>query len=113
ALRERKGKGRLELERLVDRLLDEELDRLLTPRPQRTAPETTGKPLDPGKPHAPYLRHFAIEHGDAGVRQDAPDFVLLAALVVVVAQHGYDRNLHGRGQFAREYPRLIRKAVVG
>ena len=61
---------RLELQRLVDRLLDEVLDRLFAPRAERAAAEAAGKALDAGEADAVDFGRFAVEHRDAGVDED-------------------------------------------
>jgi hypothetical protein len=104
---------RLELEGLLDRFLDEPLDRGLAPRPERTAPKAAGKALHAGKAHPVHFRRFAIEHGDPGVGQNPANLILLAALVIVVSKHGDHRNLDRRRQLARQNARFLRQAVVG
>ena len=55
----------------------------------------------------------AVEHPDAGLAQDLPDLVLLAALEVVVAQHADHRDAHRAVDLARQALRLLGQAVVG
>ena len=43
-------KGRFELQRLVDRFVDELLDDVLAPGPERAAPNPPANPLTPAKP---------------------------------------------------------------
>jgi hypothetical protein len=80
---------RLELERLVERLLDEGLDHGLAPRAERAAAEAAAEALHAGEADAVHLVRVAVEHGDAHVAQRVGDRLGGAALVVVVAEHGY------------------------
>ena len=104
---------RLELHRLVHRLLHEHLDRTLAPRTERAASEPSGEPLDAREPDAADFGGLAIEHGDAGLGQNLADLVLPARFVVVIAEHGDDGHLDGRRQLARENPRFVGQPVVG
>src|SRR5262245_57618638 len=84
---------RFELQRFVHGLLHERLDRGLSPRAERAASEAAAEALHAGEADAPDFRRFPVEHGDAGIPKDLHDFTLLAALEVVIAQHGDDGNL--------------------
>ena len=64
--------GRLQLQRLVDGLLDELLDRGLAPGPERPAAEAAGEPLDPGESDAADLAGVPVEQDDAGLLEDLP-----------------------------------------
>ena len=103
----------LELQRLVDRFLDEALDRPLAPGPERAAAEAAAEPFDAREPDAVDLGGFAVEDRHAGIGQNLADLVLVAAFIVVVAEHGDDGNVDRRRQLAGEDARLFRKSVVG
>src|SRR5688572_15687186 len=105
--------GRLELQRFVDRLLHESLDRPFAPRPERPAPEAAAKTLDSGEADAMDLGRFTIEDRHPGVRENLPDFILVAALVIMIAEDGDDGNVHRGGQLSGENACLFRQPVVG
>src|SRR5688500_4679462 len=77
---------RLELQRFVDRFLDKRLDRLFAPGPERSAPEAAAKPLHAGEADAMDFSRLTIEDRHPGVRENLPDFILVAAFVVVIAK---------------------------
>jgi len=77
------------------------------------AAEPAGEAFDAGEADPVDLGRLAVEHRDADVAEDLADFVLAAGLVIVVAEHGDDGDLHGRGELARQDARLVGKAVVG
>ena len=79
---------RFQLQRLVDRLLDELLDRRLAPGSERAPAEAAGEPLDAGEADPVHLDGVAVEHLMPASTRICADLVLLARLVVVVAQHG-------------------------
>src|SRR5688572_4577483 len=79
------GQRRFELQRLVDRFVDELLDDGLAPWSQRAAPESAGKALHPGEPHPLHLTGIAIEHAYAVIDKNLMNFALAARLEVVVA----------------------------
>ena len=86
----------LELQRLVDRFVDELLDDLLAPRPERAAAKTAAEPLDTGKADAMHLARVAVEDADALRRRGSGESRRSAPrLEVVVAEHGHDGDLHG------------------
>ena len=64
--------GRLQLQRLVDGLLDEVLDRRLAPGLERPAAEAAAEALDPREADAVDLAGVAVEQDDAGLREDPP-----------------------------------------
>ena len=84
------------------RLLHELLHAGLAPGAERAAAEAAGETLHAGESDARDLDGLAIEHLHARVGQDAAHLGLLARLVVVIAEHGDDRNAHDRGQLLRE-----------
>src|SRR5262245_63897976 len=55
-LRPEAREGRLELQRLGHRLVDEPLDHVLAPRLERALAEATAEPLTPAKP-TPWISH--------------------------------------------------------
>src|SRR5262245_26007208 len=110
-LRAQPGQRRFELQRLVDCLLHERFNGLLTPRAERASTKPSSKTLYPGETDAVNLSRFTVEDRDAAIDEDLPNFVRLTALIVVVAEHGDDGNLHDR-KLTRENPRLIRQPVV-
>src|SRR5258705_13659833 len=69
-LRAEPGERAFELERFVNGLLHERLDRVLAPRPERAAPEAAGKTLHAGKADPVHLGRLAIEDRYAGADQD-------------------------------------------
>jgi hypothetical protein len=69
ARRAQLGQRRLQLHRLVQRFLHEQLDRRLAPGAQRAAAEAAGEALGAGDAHAFDLAGFAIEHAHADVLQ--------------------------------------------
>ena len=75
---------------------------LFAPRAERAPAEAAGEALDAGEADAVDLGRVAVEHGDAGVGEDLLDLVLLARLVVVVAEHADHGNLDDRGDLAGE-----------
>jgi hypothetical protein len=107
------GERGLQLQRFSNRFVHEFLDDVFAPRAQGTPAEATGETLDPGKPDPQNLGRAAVERYDAGIFHDAADFILLAGLVVMVAEHADDRNLHARRQFLCECARFLGETVVG
>jgi hypothetical protein len=98
---------------LVHGLLDEHLDRPLAPRTERAATESSGEPLHAGEPHPLDLDRVPIEQVDAGIGEDARDFLGLIRLEVVVPEHRHDRDLHACREVACEHARLFRQPVIG
>src|SRR3954447_12000748 len=96
---------RFELQRLVHRFVDELLDDRFSPGAEGPRTETAAKALHAGNADAREFHSVAVERHDAGVGQDLPDLGLLAALDVVIPQHGGGRDSE-RCQLFREHPRL-------
>ena len=101
-----------ELERFVDGFMDELFDRRLAPRSQRALAESAAEAFDAGDADAAHFGRFAVEDGHAGVGEDLSDLVLMAGLMVVVAEDG-DGRLVERRHFAREDAGLVRQTGIG
>ena len=106
------GQCGFKLQSLVDGFVDILLDNLFAPRLQDAVVKPATKPFDPGKADTIQFVGFAVEHAHAGVDENAPNFVLLIRLVVMIAKHRQDRHAHA-GQFSHQQLRLFRQAVVG
>ena len=85
----------LEAQGMVDRLLDEGLDRPLAERIEHAAVEAAGKALDPGEADAADLVHLVLEELDAGGAQRPLDLVAAIGVVIVVAEHRQHRDRAG------------------
>src|SRR5437763_16209379 len=103
----------LELQRLVDRLAHEALDRLLTPGAEHVFTKSAPEPLDAGEADAADLVALAVEDRDARFSEDALHLVLLPRLVIMVAEHGEGRDAERRAGHRREDARLVGESVVG
>src|SRR5690349_22615381 len=103
--------GPLELERLLDGLTNELLEDRLPPRLQRALAEAAGEALDAGEADAADLDGVSVEHRDAAVAEDALDLIGLLRLVVVVTEHGHDRDFRER-QLPHEALRLVGRAGI-
>jgi hypothetical protein len=106
------GERGLELERLVERLLDERLDHGLAPRAERAAPEAAAEALHAGEADAVHHVRVAVEHRHADVAQGVGHHLGRAALVVVVAEHRDGREAQ-RAELLHQHARLLGGAVVG
>jgi hypothetical protein len=102
----------LQLERLVQRLLDEQLDRFFPPRAEGPPAEPAGEPLHTREPDPAYLVGAPVEHVHARVAQDPAQLGDLPRLVVVVSEHG-DRGHGGPAEHPREPPGLLGIAGIG
>jgi hypothetical protein len=92
--------------------VDELLDDPFTPRLERALAEAAPEALEPDEADAPHLAGFTVEHLGAAVEQDLENLRLLARFVLVVSEHGQDRDLRRREVLDKE-PRLVREPVVG
>ena len=101
----------LQLQRLVDRLVDERLDRVLAPRAERPRPKASAEPLDPGEADPLDLDGVAVQHLDAALAEDPGHLVLLAGLEVVIAEDRHDRHADA-AQLADQDVGLLGQAVV-
>src|SRR6185437_3812288 len=90
-LHRQSGQRRLELERLLHRLVHEVLDDLLTPRPERASSESTAEAAYAGEADAMKFPGVAIEHVHADVAQHLRDVALLIRLEVVIPEHADHR----------------------
>src|SRR5262245_16842521 len=102
----------LEFQRLIDGFLHERLDRVLAPRTERTTTEAARKSLDAGEADSVHFRRLAIKHTYSAIDENLTDFLWLATLIVVVAEHRNHGNLD-HAKLAHQDTRLIRQAVVG
>src|SRR6185295_4900089 len=102
----------LQLQRLVHRLAHEVLDDVLSPGAEGAPSEAAAESFDAGEPDALYLGGVAVQHPDAAIAEHLLDLLLPAALEVVVAEHGDDRDVHRRVDLARELLRLLDLAVI-
>src|SRR5919108_5300222 len=105
--------GALELQRFIDRLVDEPFDALLPSRLQGTLPESPGKALHTSKADPPNLTAIAIEHLNAGLGENTLHLLRLSRLIVVVAQHRNDWDLQGGHDLLRQNLCLLRQAIIG
>ncbi len=96
----------------VQRLVDEGLDRRLAERAELAAAEAADEALDAGKADARNLDGLLAQHGDACRLDDARDFLGLAFLIIVVAEHGDDRDGAG-GEILRQQLGLAGLAEIG
>jgi hypothetical protein len=112
-LRAQASERGFELQRLVDSLLHEQLDRLFAPGSERAATKPAGESLDARKSDALDFGGLAVENRHACIDEDLTDLVLLSAFVVVVPEHGNDWNLHRRAELASENARFVRQPVIG
>jgi hypothetical protein len=74
--------------------MDKPLDWLLPPRLQCTLAEAASKTFDPGETYATYLSCITVKQYDPGVSQDLLYFFLFSGLVLMIAEHGNDRDLY-------------------
>ena len=103
---------RLELQRLVDRLVHELFERRLAPGFERTRPEPAAEAFDARDADAEQFARVAVEHGDTGLGQDLADLRGFPRLEVVISQHGHYRDAHG-AQLAHEHLRFFGQSVIG
>ena len=80
------GQRGLELERLVHGLAHEALHDVLAPGLERPLPEAPAEPLHAGDADTRDLAAVSVEHGDPRLAEDLHDLLMLARLVVVVAE---------------------------
>ena len=113
SLRAQPRQRRLELQRFVHRFVHEHLGHLFAPGSEHTAAKTACKPFHAGETDAVHFARVAVEHLDAGVDQNLPDFLLGARFEIVVAEDGHDGNPRGRGQVFDEGARLLGMPVIG
>src|SRR5262252_738116 len=88
----------LELERFLNRLVDEVLYDFLTPGPERSAAESPAEPSDPSEANAAKLPRVAVEHVDADVVEDFGDIRFLPRFEVVIPEHRDDGDLRRRSE---------------
>jgi hypothetical protein len=96
----------------VDRFLHEALGSGLSPCSQGCAAEAAGEAFRAGDPRSSHLIGLAVEHFDAGRREDFADFDVLAGFVVVIAEHADDGNVDHCGQLAHEDVGFLGKSVI-
>src|SRR5579872_6162465 len=91
--------GAFELERLVNRGLDDCLDLGFTEGGKHASSETSDEAFCPGESHTIAFISAAIEYLHTLVSHHFCEFYLLAAFEVVIAKHGDDgnTNAHERG----------------
>ncbi len=107
------GQCRLQSHRLVHRFLHEALGRGLSPGTERGAAEAARESLRTGNTDTLDLARLAIQNPDADVGENAANELMLARLVVVVAEDGDYRDPHRGLQVVRQDLRLFLEAVVG
>ena len=86
------GQRCLQLQRFLDGLVDELLENFFSPRSERPSTEAAAESFCAGEADTVNLVGIAIEHRHAGIGHEFRDFVLLAGLIVMIAQHGDGRN---------------------
>ena len=103
---------RLELQRLVHRLVDELLDDRLAPRAERMTAEAAPEPFHARDADAVQFTSIAVEDRQAGGGQHVSHLRRLAGLEIVIAKHRRGRNPQS-AQLARQHRGLLRQTVVG
>ncbi len=106
------GERSLELERLVEGLAHEGLDRGLAPGAEGVAAEAAAEALDAGEADPEQLDRLTVEQLHAGVEQHVAELGRVPRLEVVVAEHRDDRGLDV-GELADQHLGLLDRAVVG
>ncbi len=104
--------GRLELERFVQRLMDEALDSLLAPGRQRVPPESAAEAPHPREADAAHLARIPAQHIHANITQNPAHFILLATFKVMVAEHRDHRYLDEAGDLLGQHTGFLRQTVV-
>ncbi len=102
---------RLELERLVNRLLHEAFDGRLPPGPQRRTTVSAQEALRSREADALHLDRVAVEDLHSGAAQNAGDRRVRIPLAVVVAKNTNHRDAHSR-KFFGQHARLFLQAMV-
>jgi hypothetical protein len=105
------GERLFELERFIDRVPNELLDRGLAPRAKRALPEAAAEAFDAGDPDAARFERVAVQHLRSRLRQNLAHLRGSVRLEVVIAEHGHDGDAHLR-QFVGENSGFLRKAGV-
>jgi hypothetical protein len=99
---------RLEFQRFFHRFVNEALDGLFAPRTEHAAAKSPSEALHAGKADSMDFRSLAVEQANSAVNQNAPDVVDRAGFIVVVAEHGDDRNLDPADEFTDELGCFLR-----
>ena len=74
--------------------------------------EASRKSLRPGKSHSVHFKAVPVEQVHSSHAQHAGQLVLVAALMIVIAKHGNDGNMHML-QHREHGAHLLRQSVIG
>ncbi|KAK0361017.1 hypothetical protein LTR94_025016, partial [Friedmanniomyces endolithicus] len=96
---------------VLHRLIDEGLHRGLAERTEHVAAEAAHEAFSPGETDAVDLIGLAGQHLDPGLGQHADDFLRLAALVLVIAEHADHGDAAG-AQILQQVLHLDRLAEI-
>src|SRR6476660_5054241 len=88
-------------------------DDRFSPRAERSATEASAEPTYTREADTVRLERIAVEHLHTGVGHDLHQLRLFARLVIVIAEHRDDGNLHRCREVAREHLRFFGESVVG
>src|SRR5262245_51533481 len=111
-LRSQARQRRFELQRLVDRSMDELLDDRLAPRAERALAESSAETLDAGNTNPADFHGVAVEDDHAGVDENLPHLILFPGFEIVIPKDGCNGNTNGC-DLARENSSFVRQSVVG
>src|SRR5688572_8414582 len=103
--------GRLELEHLLQRFMLELLVDGFSPGTKGAPAEPAAEPAHPSEAYAVDLVRIAVEHANAGVREDFDDLQLLPRLEVVISEDSYHRDLEAGRQVLGQDSRLLGQSV--